>query len=222
MPLTSLAPSSDAYRFAKGDRLVDRDLVRHVAAVELVDRDPQRASLDDAEPVGRPALGGSGDPLVELGGACAAVSSASSRAHGSISPAYCEPISAPGEIPLVEQEERLAAGLAARGHSSSPIATSTVTSRPQLAFRAPAISSWARSPSSTSGSPRRAATASRTTRAVDVDRPPPPHPHAVDALGRANGDPEQHRIRNRDRPGLALDDESHAATMFSSASVEVE
>ena len=56
MPFTSLPASSDAYRLAKRDRLVDRDLGRHLAAVELVDRDAERAALDDAEPVGRPAL----------------------------------------------------------------------------------------------------------------------------------------------------------------------
>ena len=59
--------------------------------------------------------------------ACAATASAAPRAHGSISPAYCEPISWPGEIPLVEQEQRLPARLAPRErHAGTARSSSSV------------------------------------------------------------------------------------------------
>ena len=48
------------------DRLVDRHLDRHLAAVELEDPDPQDVSLQRAEPVRRPPLGGGREPCVQL------------------------------------------------------------------------------------------------------------------------------------------------------------
>src|SRR5207253_6887744 len=74
--LLSLDPSKDAVHepprvfggvaLRERDRLVDHDLGRHLAAIELVDRDPQRAALDRAEPVGGPVVRRGRDPLVEL------------------------------------------------------------------------------------------------------------------------------------------------------------
>ena len=198
----------------EADRLVDRDLGRHLAAVELADRDAQRAPLDGAEPVGASSPRTAAVMRASSSGACATVSSASSRAHGSISPAYCEPISAPGDVPLVDEEERLAACLAARGHASSPTAISTVGSIPHIVLERRGDLAPARArPARASGSPRRSATVRRTT--------PPSRSIvrrrrtriAVDALGGAHGDPDE-RPRRARSPCRALvrHDRAHAAT----------
>src|SRR5262249_7108636 len=148
----------------EGDRLVDRDLGRHLAAVELGDRDAERAALDRAEPVGRPALRGGRDPLVQLrrggGGGPGQVACPRVDLAGVLRAELLA-----GEIPLVEQEQRLAPRLAAGDHASSSKATSTATSRSQVRFSAAATASCARSPCVTSGSPRSAASSSRTSRA---------------------------------------------------------
>ena len=47
-------------------RLVEDDLDRHLALVELLERDAEDVPLDGAEPVGRPVVGGVGDARVEL------------------------------------------------------------------------------------------------------------------------------------------------------------
>ena len=157
-------------------------------------------------------------------GACATVSSASSRAHGSISPAYCEPISAPGDVPLVDEEERLAACLAARGHASSP--TVIVDRRLDPAHRpraSPRPRSCARSASSSSGSPRRDGDRQPDDAGLEVDRPAAPHADPVDALGGA-----RRRSRRARASGTVTVPRSVASTRLmprprrSSASVEVE
>ena len=88
-------PRRTQYRLANVTASSIATSAGHLAAVELVDRDAQRAALDDAEPVGRPALRRGRDPRVELGARAPPPPRRASRAHGSISPAYCEPISAP-------------------------------------------------------------------------------------------------------------------------------
>src|SRR6266446_7051252 len=48
------------------DRLIDRDLGRHLAAVELADCNTECAALDDTEAVCSPSIRGGGDAFVEL------------------------------------------------------------------------------------------------------------------------------------------------------------
>ena len=76
------------------DRLVDRNLCRHVARFELVHRDAQRTPLDRTEAIGGPPVRRVRDALVErtrvLGNGLG-----DAARPGSISPAYCEPISCP-------------------------------------------------------------------------------------------------------------------------------
>src|SRR5262249_10474092 len=97
----------------EGNGLVDRHLGRHVVRVELVDGDAKRTAFDDTEAVGRPALGGAGDALVELG--CAAGDGLGDLAGPWIDLAcVLRADRLTGEIPLVEQEQRLAARLASR------------------------------------------------------------------------------------------------------------
>src|SRR6476646_6783269 len=48
------------------DSFVDCHFERHTSFVELVCREAKDVPLDSAEPIGRPAFGGSGDPIVEI------------------------------------------------------------------------------------------------------------------------------------------------------------
>ena len=76
-------------------------------------RDAERAALDGAEPVGSPPLGRRGDPRVELGGSLGNRLGNAARPGVDLARVLRADRLA-GEIPLVEQEERLAASLTAR------------------------------------------------------------------------------------------------------------
>ena len=118
---------------------------------------------------------------------------------------------APGEIPLVEQEQRLPAGLAARDHhASSSTATSTGDVEPahRLQRRGDGLLR-ALAPARRAARRAAAASSSRTTPRLDVDRAPAPHADAVDALGGPHGDLEQHRVGHRDRAVRAVERERH-------------
>ena len=98
------------------DRLVDRDLDRHLAAVELVDRRSAGRSAR-ARRAGRPASPRTPRRSARRARrACAATDSASSRANGSTSPSYSDAERLAGQVPLVEQEERRAPGCPPPGH----------------------------------------------------------------------------------------------------------
>ena len=144
MPFTSLPASSDAYRFASVDRLVEHDLVRHLGRVELLDRDAEDVALDRAEPVGRPLVGRGGDARVELGRV---------RRHGlGDAPRVLVHLALVqraerrlGDVPLVEQEHGCAARLAAADRAQAVELldrdTSTAsTARPHMRASASATS----------------------------------------------------------------------------------
>ena len=188
MPFTSLPASSDRVALREGDRLVDRDLGRHLAAVEL--GIATRSALRSTAP-SRSAVQPSEAAVIRSSssGAFAATSSASARAHGSISPSYCEPISGAGEVPLVEEHQRLPAGLAARDHASSSkrdvdrdveVARLLQRRRDRLLTRARPAPRAAR---------RAGGQLEPDDARLDVDRALAPHAQPVDALGGARGDP---------------------------------
>ena len=81
-----------------------------------MDRDPQDVPLDHAEPVGRPVGRGGGDPRVELRRPPATASASELRERVDLALVERRERLA-GEVPLVEQGERLLAGL--RGARSS-------------------------------------------------------------------------------------------------------
>ena len=79
MPFTSLAASSDAYRLAKATASSIATSAGTSPRVELVDRDPQGAPLDGAEPVGGPAVRAA---VIRASSSCAAPRPlGESRAH---------------------------------------------------------------------------------------------------------------------------------------------
>src|SRR6185437_13642244 len=115
------------------DSFVDCHLERHTSFVELVGREAKDVPLDSAEPIGRPAFGGSGDPIVEIdhpggyGLGC--------FPRKLVDLAFIERRERlAGHVPLVEQEERgPAGGSAAERHTSSSTTTSTLlTSTPHI------------------------------------------------------------------------------------------
>src|SRR5262249_27480218 len=107
------------------NRFVDRDLVRNLVAVELVDRDAEDVPLDRAESLGRPSFGRVSDAAVELRRVCRDLLGSRPR------PLVDVPLVEGGErlarhVPLIEEEERRPpSGLAA--HSISSTSTSTVS-----------------------------------------------------------------------------------------------
>src|ERR1051326_7085237 len=98
----------------EGDGLVDHGARRDLAGVELVDRDAQDVPLDRSEAVGGPArlLGGGGDAPVQLGSV--ADDRVGNRLRVRVDLALVELAGRPlGDVPLVEERQRGAAGLAA-------------------------------------------------------------------------------------------------------------
>ena len=100
----------------EGDRLVDRNLGRHVARLELVHGDAQRAPLDRAEAVGGPPVRCVRDARVELAGPLGDRLGDAARPRVDLARVLRADL-LPGEIPLVEQEQRLPARLATRDAS---------------------------------------------------------------------------------------------------------
>jgi hypothetical protein len=94
------------------DRLVDRDLRRHLAAIELLDRYAQRAPFDDTQAVGGPGVGRCGDPLVELGGMSRGFLGELARPRVDLLGDLRAALRA-REVPLVDPAQRLATSLAA-------------------------------------------------------------------------------------------------------------
>jgi hypothetical protein len=92
--------------------LVDRDLCRHLSLLELVHPDPQDVALERTQAVGRPVVGGVRDPLVERGRLSR--DGAGERGRELVRRALEEALERePGEVPLVEEEQRLTARLPA-------------------------------------------------------------------------------------------------------------
>src|SRR6185312_4841165 len=131
--------SSILRRVALGERdcLVDRNLGRHFAAVELDDRHAQDVPLECAEPVGRPLVGGCGDPHIQLLVLGDDRLRQLPRERVDLALEQGGQL-LPGDVPLVEQDERRAARGPAAGHQPiSAISTSTrSTSRPVTCVRA--------------------------------------------------------------------------------------
>src|SRR5581483_8898496 len=133
--LLSLDPTQDAVHKPGGvvgcialrerHRLVDRDLGRDLAPLELVDRDPQRAPLDDAEPVRRPPFRRRRDALVEGGGVGGRLLRERPRPRIDLPRVLGADLLA-GQIPLVEQEESLASRLPAADQPTGSISSASV------------------------------------------------------------------------------------------------
>ena len=222
MPFTSFAASSDAYRFA--NPTASSITTSYGTSPRSSSRIATRSALRSTTP-SRSAVQSSDAAVMRSSSSAAraTVSSASSRAHGSISPPYGAPISPLEQIPLVDEEERLPARLAARDHASSPTWTSTrrldPAHRAERAARPPPGRARRARRSARRGGPQPTAARRRASRSI-VRRRRTRMP--VDPLRRAHRDPDEHAVRNRDRAVLGASARGSRGQAPSSASVEVE
>src|SRR6266508_2881859 len=109
------------------DRLVDRRLERHVAAFQLPEGDPEDVSLEGAEPVGAPFARSIVDAGVELG--CLARDGVDELLGIGVELALMERGERrPGDVPLVEDEESVAARRLA-AHELPPSAARSASPR---------------------------------------------------------------------------------------------
>src|SRR5581483_8113179 len=117
------------------DRLVEDDLHRHLALVELLERDAEDVALDRAEPVGGPVDGRLGDPRVELVRARGDGLREALRVRVDVTLVERTEGLA-GDVPLEEDEDgraaRLPAADGAHRTSSTTLTSTAATSTPHM------------------------------------------------------------------------------------------
>src|SRR5262249_47656091 len=142
----------------KCDRLVEDDLDRHLALVELLQCDAQDVALDRTEPIRGPVVGRGRDAGVEVGSVVGHRLAELPRVVVHLTLVE-RPERAARDVPLEEHEDRGASGLAAadatlRRHRTSSSTVTSTASTSTSHIRASASATRSCTAAETSGSTR--------------------------------------------------------------------